>query len=145
MILVDTNMILRYLVQPPASEFDAQAMAARDLFAAAERNEAQITTTEIVVHEVAFVLASKRQYGRPVDEIVTAMTNVIRLPGMRLPRGDKRRYLTALDLWARYPSIGFADALIVITAQARGAQLATFDKKIRRIPNISLWQPPAGS
>jgi len=59
-----------------------------------------------------------------------------------LPRGEKRRFLQALDLWATYPALGYAEALVATTAALRGAGLATFDRDFDRIPGISRWQPP---
>ena len=142
MIFLDTNVIVRYLVQPSTTELRAMSEAAKALFAAVERGEEEITTTEVVLHEAAYVLASKAHYGLPVAYITTALATILRLPGFRLPRGEKRRFLQALDLWTTYPTLGYADALVATTATLRGATLATFDRDFDRIPGISRWQPP---
>jgi predicted nucleic acid-binding protein len=141
-ILLDANYFLRYLVQPATPDLRAMAETARALLAAVERGEEEITTTEVVLHEVAYVLASKAHYGLPVSEITTGLATILRLPGFRLPRGEKKRFLRALDLWATYPTLGLADALIATTAIARGAELATFDRDFDRIPGLTRWQPP---
>lgn len=142
MILLDTNIFVRYLVQPATPELRAMAEAAKSLFEAVERGEEEITTTEVVLHETAYVLASKAHYGLPVTFITTALVTILRLPGFRLPRGEKRRFLQALDLWARYPTLGYADALVATTASLRGASLATFDRDFDRIPDVPRWQLP---
>ena len=86
------------------------AEAAKALFTAVENGDASISTTEVVLHEVAYVLVSQGHYGLPMAEVVAALATILRLPGFRLLRGEKRRYLEALDLWAAYSSLGFADA-----------------------------------
>jgi hypothetical protein len=70
-----------------------------------------VTTSEAVIAEVAFVLASPRQYGLPPAEIALRLKPILALPHLTLPRGQKRRYLRALDLWADYPRLGFVEAL----------------------------------
>ena len=142
MILLDANIFLRYLVHPTTPELQTMSEIAKALFEAVERGEEEVTTTEVVLHEVAYVLASKAHYGLPVDEITTALSTILQLSGFRLPRGEKRRFLRALDLWATYPTLGLADALIATTAIAREAQLATFDHDFVRVPGLTRWQPP---
>lgn len=143
MIFLDANVFLRALVDPTTPELHAMAEVARALFLSVERGEEEATTTEVVLHEVAYVLASKSHYGLPVPEITTALATILRLPGFRLPRGEKQRFLQALDLWEMYPNLGYADALVATTAILRGASLATFDHDFKRIPGLTHWQPQA--
>jgi predicted nucleic acid-binding protein len=141
-IFLDANIFLRYLVRPATPALNVMAETANALFASVERGGEEITTTEVVLHEVAYVLASKTHYALPVSEITTGLATILRLPGFRLPRGEKKRFLRALDLWATYPTLGLADALIATTAMTRGAALATFDRDFDRIPGLTRWQPP---
>ena len=143
MILLDANIFLRYIVTPSTPEIRVMAETAKALLASVERGEEEITTTEVVLHEVAYVLASKTHYGLPASEITTALATILRLPGFRLPRGEKKRFLRALDLWETYPALGLADALIATTAMTRGAALATFARDFDRIPDLTRWQPPS--
>jgi predicted nucleic acid-binding protein len=142
LILLDTNYFIRFLVAPATPELRRMAEAAQSLLSAAERGEVEITTTEVVLHEVAFVLASKRHYALPAGEIAGKMAAILRLPAFRLPRGEKRRYLDALDLWSRHPALGFADALVATTAISREAESATFDRHFNRFAGLKRWQPP---
>ncbi len=142
MIFLDANIFLRYLITPATPELRLMAETAKALFASVERGEEEITTTEVVLHEVAYILASKTHYSLPVSEITTGLAIILRLPGFRLPRGEKRRFLRALDLWATYPTLGLADALVATTAQLRGAALASFDRDFERIPGLTRWRPP---
>lgn len=145
MIFLDANVFLRYLVQPSTPAIQAMAETARSLFEAVERGEEEITTTEVVLHEVAYILAAKAHYGLPVATITTGLRTLLRLPGFRLGRGQKRRYLRALDLWDAHPTLGFADAIVAATVEQQDIQLATFDTDFDQIPSIKRWQPPRQS
>lgn len=145
MIFLDSNVILRYLIHPTTPAIVAMAESARALFVAAEAGDVEITTTEVVLHEVAYLMASNAHYGRPVEEITTALATILRLSGFRLPRGEKQRFLRALDLWATFPTLGLADALVVTTAVIRGAELASFDRHFGRVPGLAHWTPPPTS
>lgn len=142
MIFLDANVILRYLVVPSTPEIRAMAETARTLFAAVERGEEEITTTEVVLHEVAYVLAAKTHYGLPVAEVTSRLRTILGVPGFRLARGQKRLYLRALDLWDAHPTLGFADAIVAASVEARGIPLATFDAHFDRVPGLPRWSPP---
>ena len=64
---------------------------------------------------------------------------------LKLPDGQKNRYLRALDLYANDPVIGLADAIIAATALEQGFELATLDAHFDRIPGLTRWKPPAAS
>jgi hypothetical protein len=55
----------RHLVPPATPEGQAMQDVASALFAAIERGDEEATTTEVVLHEVCYVLASKNHYGPP--------------------------------------------------------------------------------
>jgi predicted nucleic acid-binding protein len=143
-IFLDTNYFLRYLVVPATPELRAMAETARALFEAVERGEEEITTTEVVLHEVAYILASRIHYNLPVADVTTALRTILRLPGFRLGRGQRRLYLRALDLWDTYPTIGLADAIIAASVAQRQTPLVTFDADFDRVPGVTRWQPPRG-
>jgi len=142
LILVDANVVLRYLVQPTTPAQRTMAGIARRLIEAVQRGEEEITTSEVVLHEVAFVLASKAHYNLPATEIASALQILLQLPGFKLPRGRKQLYLRALDLYAAHPKLGLADAIVAATAEHLGIPLATFDGDFDDIPGITRWQPP---
>lgn len=144
MIFLDANYFLRYLVHPATPKLRAMSETARALFEAVERDEEEITTTEVVLHEVAYVLASKAHYDRPVADITTGLRTILRLPGFHLARGQKRLYLRALDLWDAYPRLGFADSIVAAAVELQGIPLATFDTDFDRLPGVTRWQPPQG-
>lgn len=145
MIFVDANYFLRYLVQPTSPAQRAMAETARRLFEAVQRGEEEITTSEVVLHEVSYVLASRAHYNLPAAEIATALQVLLQLPGFKLPRGQKRVYLRALDLYTSHPRLGLADAIVAATAEHQNSPLATFDSDFDDLPTISRWQPPSAT
>lgn len=142
MIFVDANVFLRYLVAPSTPEIQAMAEDARVLFEAVERGEEEITTTEVVLHEVAYILNAKTHYHLPVATIANQLRTLLRLLGFRLPRGQKRCYLRALELWEAHPQLGLADAIVAASVEQRGLPLASFDRHFDALPGITRWQPP---
>jgi predicted nucleic acid-binding protein len=142
MTFLDANVFLRYLVAPTSPETQAMQDEATALFEAVERGEDEATTSEAVLAEVAFVLASLRQYYLPPADVAAYLAPLIRLPGLKLPRGQKRRYLRALDVWAANPKLGFVDALTVALVEHSGIELATFDADFDAIPGVTRRRPP---
>ena len=141
MIFLDANVFLRYLVEPDGPENQARHEIAAALFEAIELGEEEATTSEAVLAEVAFILASKRQYNLPSVEIAAYLSSIIRLPGLRLPRGHKRLYLRALEIWSELSRLGFVDALSAATVEGSELRLATFDTDFDKLPSIRRWQP----
>lgn len=140
MIFVDANDFLRYLAQPTTERAQREHDAATELFRMAARGEAEITSSDAVIAEVAFVLAAKRHYGLPPEDVSVLLKPVLLLPGFKLP--STRICLRALDLWVTHPRLGFVDALGAAYAEAQGLVLATFDSDFDRLPAISRWTPP---
>lgn len=60
MILIDANYLLRAVVRPATVQDESMANDAANLLFLVQRGEAEITTTEAILAEVAFVLASPR-------------------------------------------------------------------------------------
>jgi predicted nucleic acid-binding protein len=133
MIFLDANIFLRYLVEPDGPDNQARHDSVAALFAA--------TTSEAVLAEVAYILASKRQYNLPTVEIAAYLAPIIRLPGLRLPRGRKRLYLRALEIWSEFSRLGFVDALTAATVERSELRLATFDTDFDSLPDIRRWHP----
>jgi predicted nucleic acid-binding protein len=75
--------------------------------------------------------------------IAALLEPLLQLPGLRLPR--KRSCLTALDLWAQTPSISFVDALGASLATELRTALATFDRRLTRVPGVVQWERQGGS
>lgn len=141
MIHFDTNIILRYLLDP-ANEAEAEmARASQDLFKRVDAGSETITTSEAILTEVVYVLQSNRWYSLSESEISERFKPIIQLPGLHI--SNKRRYLRALDIFVTHaPHLDFEDALLVAIVEAESPPvLYSFDRDFDRVPQIERREP----
>lgn len=143
MIFLDANIFLRALTQSPDSRIQRMNDIAADLLRAADRGDIEVTTSDAVIAEVAFILTSKAHYQLTVPDAAGRIATLVRLRGVKLR--DKRIVSRALDLWMANPRLGFVDALTASYAQQPGIELATFDIDFDDLPDIVRWRPDDAS
>ncbi len=97
--------------------------SAEALFLAAKTGEETVTLSEVVLHECSYILASKHHYGVPPGNIADFLTEIVNLPGMRLPRGEKSLFLRALAIYRDYPKLEMSDSIIAARAERMGFPL----------------------
>ena len=125
--LVDTNLIVRYLVQ----DHEQHARAAGKLFDACDRGEVIVVVLPVVLAECVFVLESF--YGHPRADIASALNRLISSPGVEISE------LTVhLDAFERYRTTRahFVDCLIAATAVAKDVPASTFDQDFRKFADV---------
>jgi predicted nucleic acid-binding protein len=130
--LVDTNLIIRYLVQ----DHEKHAKAAEKLFDACDRRELVIVLLPAVLAECVFVLDSF--YGRPRADIAAALATLISSPGVEI--ADAAIHSNALERY-RKTNLHFVDCLLAATAAAENIPLATFDRDFRKFPHVRVENP----
>lgn len=140
MIFVDTNVFLRYLTQPTSPATREMQEISESFFVAIQNGELEVTTSEVVIHEVCYILCSKKQYGVDPIEVAAAMRAIVSWRGWTFPSGDKALYLRALEIFSEHPKLEFSDSVIAARAQAMGAQLATFDEHLGQMPFVDRWK-----
>jgi predicted nucleic acid-binding protein len=141
MIFLDANFFLRFLTVP-ADDFSARAQGQAKMLLAAVRDGAETaTTTELVLHEVCFVLTSKRHYGYASADAIQVVRPLLRYRSLRLGPGEKEIILRALEIWEQDPKLEFADSAIAARCEANGWELATFDERLGSLPSVTRWQP----
>lgn len=145
MIFLDANIFLRMFSGGVAPEERARAELAARLFESIREGGIRATTSEVVLHEVCFVLGSKQHHGRRPNEIIPVMIDLLRMPGIVFPMDDKRVYLRAFEIWSSHPVLGFADSVIAARCEAEKYELATFDRHFSRIEGLALWSPDGES
>lgn len=138
MIFLDANVILRALTRSPDPSIQRMNRLAGDLLRRAERAEVEVTTSDAVIAEVAFILTSKAHYQLAVDDAAGRLATIVRVRGVKLR--DKHAVLRALDLRAALPRLGFVDALTASYAQKPGIELATFDRDFDQFSSIRRWR-----
>lgn len=125
--LVDTNLIVRYLVQ----DHEKHARSAGRLFDACDRGDVVIMVLPAVLAECVFVLESF--YKHPRGDIASALGRLISSPGVEM-RGAAIQ-LEALDRY-RKTKVHFVDCLIAATAAAENVPVASFDRDFRKFADV---------
>ncbi|MDP8923495.1 MAG: type II toxin-antitoxin system VapC family toxin [Chloroflexota bacterium] len=137
---IDTNVVLRYLVQPVTPVDHARHTAARALFRRIQGGQEHVRITESVIAEVLYVLCSPRQYGLGHANASARLRPILSLRGLHIPH--KRTYLRALEIFSTYSHLDFEDAVVVAHMAREGeADLYTFDSDFDRIPGIVRIEP----
>ena len=127
--LVDTNLIVRYLVQ----NHEKHAEAAGKLFEACDRGDIVIVLLPVVLAECVFVLESF--YQHPRGAIASTLGRLISSPGVEM--NEAGIHLDALDRY-RKTKLHFVDCLIAATASAERIPVATFDQDFRKFADVQV-------
>jgi len=127
--LIDTNLIVRYLVQ----DHETHAKAAGRMFEACDRGDLVLVILPAVLAECVFVLESF--YERARAEIASALSRLISSPGIEI--GDKAVHLDALDRY-QGTKIHFVDCLIAAAAVSGNMPVATFDRDFRKFKDVQV-------
>jgi predicted nucleic-acid-binding protein len=125
--LVDTDLIVRYLVQ----DHEKHAKAAARLFDACDRGDVVVVVLPAVLAECVFVLDSFYQHAR--GDIASALGTLISSPGVVI--SEEAIHLDALDRY-RKTNVHFVDCLIAATASAEKTSVATFDQDFRKFADV---------
>ena len=127
MIAVDTNVLLRYIVQDDLDQF---ALAERFLEQELSPQEPGFVSL-VVVCEIAWAL--ERTYDLPREAIANAIMGLTKTPQLELESEDLVRVAAAQT---RVP---IADTLIHLIGQARNCVgTVTFDRKFARMDGVKL-------
>ena len=127
--LVDTNLIVRYLVQ----DHEKHAKAAGKLFEACDRGDVEIVVLPAVLAECVFALESFYEHAR-VD-IAAALGTLISSPGVQV--SEAAIHLDALERYRR-TKVHFVDCLIAAAARAEDTPIATFDEDFRKFGDVRI-------
>jgi len=125
--LVDTNLIVRYLVQ----DHEKHAKAAGKLFDACDRGDVVIVVLPAILAECVFVLESF--YEHPRGHISSALGRLISSPGVEI--GGATIHLDALERY-RKTKVHFVDCLLAAIAAAEDIPVATFDQDFRKFADV---------
>lgn len=127
--LIDTNLIVRHLVQDHA----LHAKAAGQLFEASDRGEITLVILPAVLAECVFVLESF--YQHPRADIARVLSDLISSPGLELE--DLPAHLDALKRYGA-TRVHFVDCMVAATAVARGFRVATFDQDFQKFADVRI-------
>ena len=130
--LVDTNLIVRYLVQ----DHEKHAKAAGKLFDSCDRGDVVIVVLPAVLAECVFVLESF--YEHPRGDISSALGRLISSPGVEI--GGTTIHLDALERY-RKTRVHFVDCLLAAAAAAEDTPVATLDQDFRKFGDVRVETP----
>ena len=125
--LVDTNLIIRYLVQ----DHEKHARAAEKLFEACDEGKLIIVVLPAVLAECVFVLESF--YERDRTDIASTLGALLSSPGVEI--GQPEIHLDALDRY-RKTKMHFVDCLLAATATEEKVPVATFDSGFKKFVDV---------
>ena len=132
-IFVDTNVFLRFFVRDVESLYQK----AMELFEKAEKGEAKLETSDIVIAEIVWVLES--YYGFSKAEIKEVIDTILDTKNLKV--ANHTRLKEAIGVYAS-GKMDFIDAYNISYIKARGyRKVATFDiKHFKNIEGVvSLW------
>jgi predicted nucleic-acid-binding protein len=125
--LVDTNLIVRYLVQ----DHERHAKTAGNLFDACDRGDVVIVVLPAVLAECVFVLESFYEHLR--GDIASALGRLISSPGVEI--SGTAIHLDALDRY-RKTKVYFVDCVIAANAASEDFSVASFDQGFRKFTDV---------
>ncbi len=129
MIALDTNVVVRFLVQDDPE----QAQAAAQLFDSLTEDNPALLVREVVM-ETVWVL--ERAYKVDRAGIATALDGL--LESREIEMEDAEIIAQAIERYRR-GGPGFADHLIALQAKGQGAStLVTFDARAAKLPEATL-------
>ncbi len=131
--LIDTNVLLRYLV----GDVPLQATRASALMERLESGAGRAEIQESVICEAVWTLESFYEVPRP--EIAEKLAAILAFPGVRTPGKG-----TLINALARFSSVSadFVDCLLAAKAKQRGLTICSFDAKDFRRLGVP-WKPPS--
>ncbi len=131
MIALDTNVLVRFLVQ----DDPLQAQLATKLIDQLTDDARGFVSREVLI-ELVWVL--ERSYRLSRAEIAVALDGLLSATELDIEGSDE--VAPAIELY-RIDGFGFADLMIAAAARRVGAaELVTFDQKAARLPGVRLIQ-----
>jgi predicted nucleic-acid-binding protein len=129
MIGLDTNVLVRFLVEDDPRQSKAAAALIEEAVSAGD----DLFLSDIVLCETVWVLGSAYESSR--DQIVETLTGLLRARNLAFESTD--RLFRALDAYARGKG-DFADYLIREHARSAGCDtVMTFDRPLLKEPGFS--------
>ena len=125
--LVDTNVIIRYLVENP-DRVQHKFKGVFTFFPRVERGEIKIELCELVLFEAFFVLT--KLYGVPQKETADKLSGIVTYKGINMP--DKPLILSCLKI-LQTESIDLVDAYLLAVSKKKNInQIYSFDSDLSK-------------
>jgi len=130
MISLDTNVLMRYLLQDDLRQYELARRLIEDQFVLQQK----VLVTLLVVLECEWVLRSSYQYSKPA--ILNTFSSLLLMNEIAIEESSILE--DALLLWQKR-SVNFANCLILARGNGLGcAAMATFDIRASKLPGCVL-------
>ncbi len=123
-MLIDTNYILRYILEDNEEQYNKVEM----IFNEIEVNSKKATILESVLAECVYVLSSFYKVNK--NEICETLIELLNYKGIN--NRDKKELIFALELFDQN-SIAFVDCILISKAKNEGAIIGSFDKRLIKL------------
>ncbi len=111
-------------------------MRSKELIDRLRTEQEEAFTTDVVVHEVCYVLSASTHYSLTHQDIRDRLYPILALPALRL--ANKSLCLEALNIFASGEKIDFSDALSVAYVRNGLADgIYSFDRKLDNVPDAN--------
>ena len=131
-LLLDTNILLRFITGEPAD----QAKEVADLVRAAETGKVRLTVLPMVLAEAVFVLTGF--YEHPRSQVADVLSHLISCPGFH--SDEQERMLHALKLFGT-GKLDFVDCYLAAASIREGRALVSFDRDLAKLHGITAGKP----
>jgi len=123
-LVLDTNALLRFLLD----DIHDQKVTVEKLLNQARADKVSLYVPQIVVFEINFTLTS--HYHRKKEEIIDLLESITSAPFLDVE--SREIFDSALSLY-RVTSISLVDCFLATVSKTTGAELFTFDKKLKKL------------
>ena len=123
-LIIDTNGLLRFLLNDIPEQADLIEKAIRK----AEKDRRVVLIPQIVIFEISFIL--KSFYKLEKQAIIDKIHSILSVDILNIE--SKNLFLETLTLYGKN-NVGFVDCFLLIKAEADGAELFTFDEKLKKL------------
>jgi len=131
-LLVDTNVLLRFITGEPAD----QASQVAKLFEAADSGKARITVLPMILAEAVYVLIGF--YGHSRSKTAEVLAHLLSSPGFHSEENGKM--IHALKLFGA-GKLDFADCYLAAISMADSQTLVSYDRELGKLHGVKVRRP----
>jgi len=131
-LLLDTNILVRFITGEPADQADEVA----GLFRAAEAGKQRLAVLPMVLAEAVFVLTGF--YEHPRAKAAEALAHLISCPGFHAI--ELERMLHALKLFGA-GKLDFVECYLAATSAREGRTVVSFDRDFAKLHGVTHKKP----
>jgi len=131
-LLVDTNVLLRFITGEPAD----QASQVARLFEAADSGKARITVLPMILADAVYVLTGF--YGHSRSKTAEVLAHLLSSPGFHSEENGKMVH--ALKLFGA-GKLDFADCYLAAISIADSQTLVSYDRELGKLHGVKVRRP----